>query len=90
MSGASIDAYEELRSHVLAGSTLGGHSGLFDVLRGGVAGWLARRSLCGAPAPSAPLSSPCAASSPVSNELSSAVVQVLASIALASRSELSR
>jgi hypothetical protein len=89
VSGAdsSVAAYEELRSRVLTGSTPGGHSGLLAVLRRGVAGWLT--SPCNAPAPSVPLSAgPCSAPPTLPGELSAGVVQVLASMALASRPEM--
>jgi hypothetical protein len=84
---SSVAAYEELRRRVLTGSTLGGHSGLLAVLRRGVAGWLS--SPCNAPAPSVPLSAPCTAPPTLPGELCAGVVQVLASMALASRPERS-
>jgi hypothetical protein len=42
----AVTAYEELRSHMLAGSPGGPHSGTIVLLREGVAGWIERRAAC--------------------------------------------
>jgi hypothetical protein len=42
----SVETYEELRNHVLSGSSSSSHSGLVLLRRQGVAAWVARRSVC--------------------------------------------
>ena len=79
-------AYEELRSHMLAGSPGGSHFGMVVLLREGIAAWIERRSTCrGVAAQSATHSAP----RPVlSDELHAEIVHVLADIALKGREEM--
>ena len=80
-------AYEKLRHWVLAGATAGRRDGppwgLGLVLRTGIAGWMAQRTVgATAPAPQRPAVAPLP-----SGDLHAGVVRVLASIALAHRAE---
>lgn len=80
----SATAYEALRAHVLTGSSAGSHAGLVVLLRQGVADWMAHRSACSTPGPpAAHTSMPLAG-----NEIHTAVVHVLASMALAGQQEV--
>lgn len=85
---SSVAAYEELRSHVRAGSAFGGHLGLVLLLREGVAAWMTRGSA--SPAQAEPTASPaCPAVAPVvTDEIHAGIVQVLADMALWGRGEL--
>lgn len=87
-SDTSVEAYEELRKHVLSGSPSSSHSGLALLLRQGVAAWVSQRSAC-----AALKSQPAAVQEPqaaalASNGLHADIVRVLASIALAGRQEM--
>jgi hypothetical protein len=87
MSGeaeASVTAYEALRGHVLAGSSVGTHAGLVVLLRQGVAAWMARRLACACPAPAAARTTTLL----VGEEIHAAIVRVLASMALAAQREV--
>ena len=83
-----VNAYEELRSHVLSGSPSGRHSELALLLRQGVAAWMAGRSPCAAPDQPAAAPQPLPAAPLVSNQLHADVVRVLANMALAGRQEM--
>jgi len=89
---ASVEAYEELRNHVLSGSSsMNGHSGLVLLLRQGVAAWVAQRSVGTSGTASvqpAAVPGPLAAA-PLPSGLHADVVRVLANIALAGRQEMS-
>jgi hypothetical protein len=79
-------AYEELRSHMLAGSPGGPHSGTVMLLREGIAAWIERRIACRQPAAqSAPPSVPRPL---LSDQFHTEIVQVLADIALKHREEM--
>jgi hypothetical protein len=85
----SVEAYEELRNHVLSGSSsMNGHSGLV-LLRQGVAAWVAQRSVCTASVQPAAVPEPQAAAPLPSDGLHADVVRVLANMALAGRQEMS-
>lgn len=79
---SSVEAYESLRAHVLTGSSAGSPSGLLLLLRQGVAVWTVRRSSCSSEPRPAP---PPAPASPTTNALHSALVSVLASMAMATK-----
>ena len=82
----AVAAYEELRSHMLAGSPGGPHSGMIVLLREGVAGWIERGAACrGLAAQSAARPWPGAL---LSDGLHSEIVHVLADIALTYREEV--
>jgi hypothetical protein len=81
---ACVTAYEALRSHVLAGSSTGSHAGLIVLLRQGVAAWMTRRLACACPAPAAADTT----ARFVGEEIHTALVRVLASMALAAQPEL--
>jgi hypothetical protein len=85
----SVEAYEELRDHVLSGSSCSSHSGLVLLLRQGVAAWVAQRSVCTASLQPAAVPEPHAAAPLASDELHADVVRVLANMALAGRQEMS-
>ena len=79
----AVAAYEELRSHMLAGSPGGPHSGMIVLLREGVAGWIERGSAnrgLAAQSTTRPASGPLP-----SDGLHSEIVHVLADIALTYR-----
>ena len=85
-SGASTEAYEQLRGHMLAGLPGGARFGLVVLLREGVAAWIDRCA-----------SSPVPASSTIADEvvpltvaahLHAEFVQILASIALSMTPEI--
>ena len=78
---ASVTAYEALRSHVLCGA--GSHAGLVVLLRQGVAAWMARRLACAGPAPAVARTT----TRIKGEEISAALVRVLASMALAAQPE---
>ena len=77
-----VTAYEALRSHVLAGA--GNPAGLVVLLRQGVAAWMARRLACSGPAPIAANTTRLI----TGEHTHAALVQVLASMALAVQPEL--
>lgn len=84
----SVEAYEELRNHVLAGSLSSSGSGLVVLLRQGVAAWVAQRRLQPPEVqPAVVLGTRVA--EPLASELHAGIVRVLANMALASRQELS-
>jgi hypothetical protein len=80
-----VAAYEQLRSHRLAGSPGGPHFGLVVLVREGIVAWIERRAACpGLAAPSATRT----ASGPLrSDQLHAEMVHVLADIALQGREE---
>jgi hypothetical protein len=78
--------YEELRSHVRAGSAFGSHLGLVLLLREGLAAWMARCSATRVE-PTANPERP-AVAPVVTDEIHAGLVRVLANIALAGREEL--
>ena len=82
-----VTAYEELRRRVLAGGPFGGHVGLVLLLREGLAAWMACCSACAAPVEPAADRDRRAAAPIVPDEIHTAVVRVLASMALAGRGE---
>ena len=89
-SGDFVAAYEELRSHVRAGSAFRSHLGLVLLLREGVAAWVARGSACSRVQVESP-GNPEARSAVapvVTDELHVGLVRVLANMALAGREEL--
>jgi len=80
-----LAAYEQLRSHRLAGSPGGPHFGLVVLLREGIAAWIERRATClGLAAPSATRPVP---GSLRCEQLHAEIVHVLADIALQGRGE---
>jgi hypothetical protein len=82
----TVAAYEELRSHMLAGSPGGQHSGMIVLLREGVAGWIklgAANRGAGAKSATRPAPGPL-----LSDRLHSEIVHVLADIALTYREEV--
>jgi len=82
----AVAAYEELRSHILAGSPGGLHSGMIVLLREGVVGWIERGAACrGVAAQSATRPAP---GPLLSDGLHSEIVHVLADIALTYREEV--
>lgn len=86
LAEASIEAYEGLRAHMVAGST-SGVSGVVLLIRQGVAAWMAgraQRSVAVVAMPSLAVEQ-----APSSNEMHAGVVRVLASIVLATRREMS-
>jgi hypothetical protein len=85
----SVEAYEELRNHVLSGSSSSSHSGLVLLRRQGVAAWVAQRSVCTASVQPAAVQEPLAAAPLPSGGLHADVVRVLANMALAGRQEMS-
>ena len=86
----SVEAYEELRNHVLSGSSsVNSHSGLVLLRRQGVAAWVAQRSVCTASVQPAAVPEPQAAAPLPSDGLHADVVRVLANMALAGRQEMS-
>lgn len=81
-----VTAYEQLRTHVLTGTTAGSPSGLVVLLRQGVAAWMARRSAGVTPA--SPASSTPMATPLVGHQIHAAMVRVLAGMALAGQQEV--
>jgi hypothetical protein len=81
-----VAAYEELRSHMLAGSPGGPHFGMVVLLREGVAAWIERRAACrGSAAQSATHSAPRPL---LFDRLHAEIVHVLAGIVLNGREEM--
>ena len=78
-------AYEELRSHRLAGSPGGPHFAMVVLLREGIAAWIERRAIC---RELAAQSGTRPAPRPVLSELHAEIVHVLADIALQGREEM--
>jgi hypothetical protein len=89
-SGAdgAIAAYEELRSHMLAGSPSGGHFGLVLLLREGIAAWIERCAACWALAAKSATPDRTVPRPLLSEQLHGDMVRVLASIALTGREEM--
>ena len=85
----SVEAYEELRNHVLSGSSSSSHSGLVLLRRQGVAAWVAQRSVCTASVQPAAVPEPPAAAPLPPGGLCADIVRVLANMALAGRQEMS-
>lgn len=80
-SDPSVAAYENLRCHVLAGTTFGSPFGLVLLLREGLAAWVSRTTSTAALEPAADRE-PRAAAPNVSDGIRASVVQVLASMVL--------
>jgi hypothetical protein len=78
-------AYEELRSHMLAGSPGGPHSGMVVLLREGIAAWIARRATCQRLAAQSEVQQ--ALRPLLADRLHTEMVHVLADIALKCREE---
>lgn len=88
-SDMSASLYEELRDRVLAGKALGDQVGLAHLLREGMAAWLARRASCvTASSRATQMQRAAATGSLCSDEHHASIVQVLASMALAGRTEM--
>ena len=86
---SSVAEYEELRSHVRAGSAFDSHLGLVLLLREGVTAWMARGSASSAQVEPTTASPERPAVAPVvTDEIHAGLVRVLANIALAGREEL--
>lgn len=85
----SAAAYEELRNRVLSRCTSGGHVGLLLLLREGMAAWMARCCTRAVPSVAPVALTERAAVALVSDETHASIVQVLASMALAGRGEMS-
>jgi hypothetical protein len=83
-SASTVEAYEKLRGYALTGKSPGGAEGLIILLRQGLAAWMSRLSTCFDSAKSD--SSPVAPL--VADELHSAFVRVLASMALGGQQEV--
>jgi hypothetical protein len=84
----SVAAYEELRRHVLAGSTVARDFALVIFLREGIAAWAARGSACAAPSALAGECDRRATVPIMSDEIQGGIVRVLASMAMAGRGEI--
>jgi hypothetical protein len=85
-ANGAVEVYEELRSHMLAGSPDGLHCGMIVLLREGVVGWIKRGAACrGVAAQSATRPAPRPL---LSDGLQSEIVHVLADIALTYREEM--
>jgi hypothetical protein len=86
----SVEAYEDLRNHVLSrSSSIDSHSGLVLLRRQGVAAWVAQRSVCTASVQPVAVPEAQAAAPLPSDGLHADVVRVLANMALAGRQEMS-
>jgi len=79
-------AYEELRSHMLAGAPGGPHFGMAVLLREGIAAWIERRAICRQP--SLQLAATSMLRPVLSDRLQVEIVHVLADIALKDREEM--
>lgn len=82
-SGGDTLAYEALRTHILTGVSPGSNGGLIVLLRQGLAAWMARRPVSALPIPSTTST----AVPFLGSELHTAIVRVLASVALSGRAE---
>ena len=79
-------AYEQLRHHVLTGSSAGGHFGLALLLREGVAAWLDRSAIGFRPAETSTVA---AVAPPVRfPQLQAGIVAVLADLVWTTRQEM--
>ncbi len=87
-TSAAVDAYEELRSDMLADSASGSHFGLILIIRQGIAAWIDRRAACAAPAKAAAVARGSEAAPLISDELHADMVRVLACMAMAGRQEI--
>jgi len=87
-SDAAARAYEELRDHILAGSSGGQHYGLILLLREGVTAWLERRIAAESTAAKIRQPHVSASKSLLSEPLQAELVSVLAGIALSGRKEM--
>lgn len=83
----SAALYEELRDRVLGGAASGGQVGLAVLLREGMTAWLARADRVPAPPPSSVRQPAAATGSRTIDEPHASIVRVLASMALAGRTE---
>ncbi len=83
-----MNAYEELRSDMLADSVSGSHFGLILIIRQGIAAWMDRRAACSAPAKAVTVARGSEAAPLISNELHADMVRVLACMAMAARQEI--
>ena len=88
VTSASVESYEELRHGVLTGAPGGHHGGVIVLVREGVAAWLAHGSASDATA--TPVAIPAARPAAPSGrgELDASLVRVLATMALANRTEV--
>jgi recombinational DNA repair protein (RecF pathway) len=84
----AVAAYEELRSHLLAGSPSSRHFGLILLLREGIAAWIERCAACSAPPAQSATPQRALAGPLLSEQLAVEIVRVLASIALTGREEM--
>lgn len=90
-SEGSVAAYEQLRGHVLAGSTASRQLDVLCLIREGIAAWIARcSSRAVAHAPPRDPARGVAAAPAVCDELHAGLARGLASMALANRRELRR
>ena len=85
-AGNAADAYEQLRDHVLTGSSRVGHVGVILLMREGVAAWL-DHSVAGV-TPTAPSTVAAVASPGLLPPLQAGIVAVLADIVWTSRQEM--
>jgi len=81
---AHVARYEELRRHAVERQILAGRLGLAVLLRQGLAAWVEQWSKVPAPAPSTERSRP----SPLSDDNSADVINVLAAMALGHMQEV--
>jgi len=81
---AHVTRYEELRRHAVERQILAGRLGLAVLLRQGLAAWVEQWSKVPAPAPSAERSRP----SPLPDDSSADVINVLAAMALSHMQEV--
>ena len=79
-------AYEQLRNHVLTGSSPGGHFSLALLLREGVAAWLDRSSAGFTPADPSPVAA--VAPHALLLQLQAGIVAVMADILWSTRKEM--
>ena len=84
---ACVAAYEQLRSHVLAGAPTGSAAGWVLLVREGIVAWMARRTAGVAPIRPAADGDRAGAPWPLPDEIQASVVRVLANMALAGRGE---
>lgn len=83
---ATVDSYEELRTHVLDATTVSRPAGLIVLLRQGVAAWMLRRS---ASSSATTLAAP-TTTYRIHDETHAAAVRIVASMVLAPEQEMSR
>jgi hypothetical protein len=87
-TGSSAMAYEQLRSDVLEGGSAGGHFGLVVLLREGLAAFMARGSAQPESAMRGSVKQRLGTRPIVSDEIHGAMVDVLASMAMAIPQEM--